>query len=61
MIFVKKISNIPGEPPLVIENSRPRETCPWSGTIQIEALKIQYNPGMPMVLMAIFLLESTWR
>jgi hypothetical protein len=53
MAYVKRIlqfSNIPSEPPLVIENCRPKETWPWSGTIHIEALKIEYSPGIPMVL-----------
>ncbi|VAH82613.1 unnamed protein product [Triticum turgidum subsp. durum] len=56
MISVERIfqfSNIPSESPLVIENSRPRETWPWCGTIQIEALQIQYSPDMPMVLKGI--------
>jgi ABC-type multidrug transport system fused ATPase/permease subunit len=56
MISVERIlqfSTIPSEPPLVIENCRPRETWPWCGTIQIEALQIQYSPEMPMVLKGI--------
>ena len=56
MICVERIlqfSTIPSEPPLVIENSRPRETWPWSGKIQIESLQIQYSPDMPMVLKGI--------
>ncbi|KAI5007080.1 hypothetical protein ZWY2020_047028 [Hordeum vulgare] len=53
MISVERIfqfTNIPSESPLVIENCRPMETWPWCGTIQIEALQIQYSPDMPMVL-----------
>ncbi|CAM0884177.1 unnamed protein product [Alopecurus aequalis] len=56
MICVERIlqfSTIPSEPPLVIETSRPRETWPWCGKIQIEALQIQYSPDMPMVLKGI--------
>ncbi|KAM0877998.1 hypothetical protein ACQ4PT_035143 [Festuca glaucescens] len=56
MISVERIlqfSTIPSEPPLVIENCRPRETWPWCGEIQIEALQIQYSPEMPMVLKGI--------
>ncbi|XP_020156344.1 putative ABC transporter C family member 15 [Aegilops tauschii subsp. strangulata] len=56
MISVERIfqfSNIPSESPLVIENCRPRETWPSCGTIQIEALQIQYSPDMPMVLKGI--------
>uniref|UniRef100_A0ACD5X845 Uncharacterized protein n=1 Tax=Avena sativa TaxID=4498 RepID=A0ACD5X845_AVESA len=56
MISVERIlqfSNIPSEPPLVVDNCRPGETWPWRGTIQIEALQIQYSPDMPMVLKGI--------
>lgn len=56
MICVERIlqySNIPSESPLEVTNCRPTETWPWCGTIQIEALQIQYKPDMPMVLKGI--------
>ncbi|XP_015688097.2 putative ABC transporter C family member 15 [Oryza brachyantha] len=56
MISVERIlqfSNIPSEAPLVIEDCRPRETWPWCGTIQIDALQVRYKPDMPMVLKGI--------
>lgn len=56
MICVERIlqySNIPSESPLEVTNCRPTETWPWCGTIQIEALQIQYKLDMPMVLKGI--------
>lgn len=56
MISVERIlqfSNISSEAPLVIENCRPEEDWPRQGTIEIDNLYVQYNPGLPMVLKGI--------
>ncbi|PQM42316.1 putative ABC transporter C family member 15 [Prunus yedoensis var. nudiflora] len=56
MISVERIlqfTKIPIEAPLVIEDSRPVPEWPMAGKIEIENLRVQYNPALPTVLKGI--------
>ncbi|KAJ0969122.1 hypothetical protein J5N97_021999 [Dioscorea zingiberensis] len=56
MISVERIlqfSNIPSEAPIVINDCRPEEDWPTSGTIELDDLHVCYNPGLPKVLKGI--------
>ncbi|XP_019168072.1 PREDICTED: putative ABC transporter C family member 15 [Ipomoea nil] len=56
MISVERIlqfTNIPSEPPLIIENSRPKSFWPHNGRIEILNLSVQYRPDLPRVLKGI--------
>lgn len=53
MISVERMmqySRIPGEPPLIIENSRPNSNWPSTGTIDLIDLQVRYGPHLPIVL-----------
>ncbi|GLT83654.1 hypothetical protein SLE2022_019310 [Rubroshorea leprosula] len=53
IISVERIiqySNIPSEPPLVIETNRPAHSWPSHGKIDIHDLQVRYAPHMPLVL-----------
>ncbi|GLT83652.1 hypothetical protein SLE2022_019290 [Rubroshorea leprosula] len=53
IISVERIiqySNIPSEPPLVIETNRPAHSWPSLGKIDIHDLQVRYAPHMPLVL-----------
>ncbi|GMN63550.1 hypothetical protein TIFTF001_032620 [Ficus carica] len=43
-------TNIPSEPPLVIESNRPDSSWPSRGEIKIRDLQVRYAPHMPLVL-----------
>ncbi|BBG93937.1 multidrug resistance-associated protein 3 [Prunus dulcis] len=56
MISVERIlqfTKTPIEAPLVIEDSRPVPEWPMAGKIEIENLRVQYNPALPTVLKGI--------
>ncbi|KAG7625028.1 ABC transporter C family member 7 [Arabidopsis thaliana] len=53
MISVERMlqyTNIPSEPPLVIETTRPEKSWPSRGEITIYNLQVRYGPHLPMVL-----------
>ncbi|CAL9154202.1 unnamed protein product [Musa hybrid cultivar] len=53
MISVERIlrfSGIPSEAPLVIEDCRPEQGWPTSGTIELHDLHVRYGPALPMIL-----------
>ncbi|KFK38636.1 hypothetical protein AALP_AA3G140200 [Arabis alpina] len=53
MISVERMlqyTNIPSEPPLVIESTRPEKSWPSIGEITIRNLQVRYGPHLPMVL-----------
>jgi len=53
MISVERMlqyTNIPSEPPLVIETTRPEKSWPSRGEITICNLQVRYGPHLPMVL-----------
>ncbi|CAA7016303.1 unnamed protein product [Microthlaspi erraticum] len=53
MISVERMlqyTNIPSEPPLVIESTRPEKSWPCRGEITICNLQVRYGPHLPMVL-----------
>ena len=43
-------AKIPGEAPLIIENSRPPSSWPENGTIELIDLKVRYKKSLPAVL-----------
>ncbi|XP_068337296.1 ABC transporter C family member 3-like [Pyrus communis] len=43
-------TNIPSEPPLVIESNRPDRSWPSHGEVDIRDLQVRYAPHMPLVL-----------
>ncbi|KAK9091882.1 hypothetical protein Syun_026793 [Stephania yunnanensis] len=43
-------SSIPSEPPLVIEENRPKHDWPSDGEVDIQNLQVRYAPHMPLVL-----------
>ncbi|KAF3436078.1 hypothetical protein FNV43_RR23170 [Rhamnella rubrinervis] len=47
---IYQYSQIPGEAPPVIEDSRPPSTWPESGTIELIDLKVRYKENLPVVL-----------
>lgn len=56
MISVERIlqfTKIPSEAPLIIEECRPKPEWPTDGRIELENLRVQYNPFLPMVLKGI--------
>ncbi|KAK4278351.1 hypothetical protein QN277_016208 [Acacia crassicarpa] len=53
IISVERIfqyTNIPSEPPLVIEENRPDCSWPSSGEVHIQDLQVRYAPHLPLVL-----------
>ncbi|XP_054797747.1 ABC transporter C family member 3-like [Prosopis cineraria] len=53
IISVERIfqyTNIPSEPPLVIEENRPDRSWPSSGEVHIQDLQVRYAPHLPLVL-----------
>ncbi|XVF70835.1 hypothetical protein PTKIN_Ptkin11bG0194000 [Pterospermum kingtungense] len=53
IISVERIlqySNIPSEPPLVVETNRPSCSWPSHGEVDIHDLQVRYAPHMPLVL-----------
>ena len=42
-------AKIPGEAPLIIENSRPPSSWPENGTIELIDLKVRYKESLPAV------------
>ncbi|OWM85822.1 hypothetical protein CDL15_Pgr012072 [Punica granatum] len=56
IISVERIlqyATIPSEPPLVIEENRPKHSWPSHGEISIQNLQVRYAPHMPLVLRGI--------
>ncbi|GLT41476.1 hypothetical protein SLA2020_155370 [Shorea laevis] len=47
---IYQYSQIPGEAPLVIEDSRPPPSWPENGTIELIDLKVRYGENLPVVL-----------
>lgn len=47
---IYQYSQIPGEAPLVIEDSRPPTSWPENGTINLIDLKVRYKENLPVVL-----------
>lgn len=47
---VLQYTNIPNEPPLVIEGNRPGHSWPAQGEVAIFDLQVRYAPHMPLVL-----------
>ncbi|KAJ4851342.1 Multidrug resistance-associated protein 5 [Turnera subulata] len=47
---IYQYSQIPGEGPPIIEDSRPPSTWPENGTISLIDLKVRYGENLPMVL-----------
>nr|XP_028955922.1 ABC transporter C family member 3-like [Malus domestica] len=43
-------TNIPSEPPLVIESNKPDRSWPLRGEVDIRDLQVRYAPHMPLVL-----------
>lgn len=53
IISVERIfqyTDIPSEPPLVIEENRPDHSWPSSGEVHIQDLQVRYAPHLPLVL-----------
>ncbi|KAL5975294.1 hypothetical protein ACLOJK_031973 [Asimina triloba] len=53
IISVERIlqyTNIPSEPPLVVETNRPELNWPTKGEVDIHDLQVRYTPHMPLVL-----------
>lgn len=47
---IHQYSQIPGEAPPIIENSRPPSSWPENGTIELIDLKVRYKESLPVVL-----------